>query len=121
MSPSLIKRQKNHFHNLACGASIILGTNGFIWISPIIDHQEGGSGGFTQNLDQVIGKPIRTAISRLKNCILALANSKVNLYDTSIVTAYEMSLKYTVSELLNPEQMYEIAMLTRQQLTLMNL
>lgn len=33
--PSLIKRRKNHFHNLPCGVSVIIGNNGFIWISPL--------------------------------------------------------------------------------------
>ena len=39
--PSLVKRCKNHFHNL-CGASIILGNNGYVWISIIIssDNQQ---------------------------------------------------------------------------------
>lgn len=32
--PSLINRRKNHFHNLPCGISVIIGNNGFIWISP---------------------------------------------------------------------------------------
>ena len=42
VAPSLVKRCKNHFHNLLCGASLILGNNGFIWISPIVvdDHQQ---------------------------------------------------------------------------------
>jgi exosome complex RNA-binding protein Rrp4 len=31
---SLIKRSKNHFHNLTVGISIILGNNGYIWIEP---------------------------------------------------------------------------------------
>lgn len=50
--PSLIKRQKTHFHNLPCGASIILGNNGFIWISPVINAEE-EHGGFTINLEDV--------------------------------------------------------------------
>lgn len=40
--PSLIKRRKTHFHNLPCGASIILGNNGFIWISPIVNTEGEG-------------------------------------------------------------------------------
>jgi len=54
VSPSLVKRCKNHMHNLLCGTSIILGrlylvrhhcvmafsmctgNNGYIWISPSI-------------------------------------------------------------------------------------
>ena len=40
--PSLVKRCKNHFHNLLCGASVILGNNGYIWITPLVsdDHQQ---------------------------------------------------------------------------------
>ncbi len=34
VSPSLIKRRKTHFHQLPCGASVIMGNNGFVWISP---------------------------------------------------------------------------------------
>lgn len=36
--PSLVKRCKNHFHNL-CGASIILGNNGYVWISIIVSSE----------------------------------------------------------------------------------
>ncbi|XP_021922562.1 exosome complex component RRP4 isoform X2 [Zootermopsis nevadensis] len=51
--PSLVKRCKNHFHNLPCGASIIIGNNGFIWICPTInDRGEDGLGGFTENLKE---------------------------------------------------------------------
>ncbi|XP_017032241.1 exosome complex component RRP4-like isoform X2 [Drosophila kikkawai] len=31
---ALVKRRKMHFHNLPCGASVILGNNGYIWIAP---------------------------------------------------------------------------------------
>ena len=41
--PSLIKRRKTHFHNLPCGASLILGNNGFIWISPAISNETEGN------------------------------------------------------------------------------
>ena len=51
VSPSLVKRRKTHFHKLPCGASVILGNNGFVWISPTQhDSEEGMSGGFAQNL-----------------------------------------------------------------------
>jgi len=42
---------------LPCGASIILGNNGYIWISPTTSHDEnssdsaGGGGGFVQNFE----------------------------------------------------------------------
>ncbi|MEQ2226859.1 Exosome complex component RRP4, partial [Ilyodon furcidens] len=51
LSPSLIKRQKTHFHNLPCGASIILGNNGFVWLYPTPRQQEEEAGGFYTNLE----------------------------------------------------------------------
>lgn len=49
--PSLVKRQKTHFHDLPCGASIILGNNGFIWVYPTPEHKEEDAGGFVANLE----------------------------------------------------------------------
>ena len=37
--PSLVKRCKTHFLNLPCGATVILGNNGYVWISPL-DNEE---------------------------------------------------------------------------------
>ncbi|XP_058835516.1 exosome complex component RRP4 [Topomyia yanbarensis] len=116
--PSLIKRRKTHFHNLPCGASIILGNNGFIWISPMVNTEGEGGGGFTQNLEESVSKQDREVISRLRNCVLALANCKMLLYDTSILYAYEESLKYEVHELLHQEAMFDIAFLTQHKLRL---
>nr|CAD7425974.1 unnamed protein product [Timema monikensis] len=107
--PSLVKRRKNHFYDLPCGANVILGNNGFIWISSTntVEGEE-GSGGFTQNLEEVslllmwcsifqpIARPEREVIARLRNCILALASCKMMLHDSSIQYAYEESQKYTV-------------------------
>lgn len=39
---ALIKRRKLHFHSLECKVDVILGTNGFIWITatpPKVSHQ----------------------------------------------------------------------------------
>lgn len=51
VSPSLVKRQKTHFHDLPCGASVILGNNGFIWVYPTPEHKEDDAGGFIANLE----------------------------------------------------------------------
>ena len=50
VSPSLIKRCKNHFHNLPCGVTVILGNNGYVWICPL-QSTENAEGGFIQKLD----------------------------------------------------------------------
>lgn len=114
--PSLIKRRKTHFHNLTCGASIILGNNGFIWISPTINTEVEGDGGFTQNLQEAVPRTDREVIARLRNCVLALSNCKMMLYDTSIIYAYEESMKYEVNELLSQEAIFDIAFLTQHRL-----
>lgn len=65
---------------------------------------------------QFIPVPDREVIARTRNCILALAQSKIMLYDTSIMYAYEESLKYEPKELLLPEAMFDVAILTQQRL-----
>ncbi|KAG2469769.1 EXOS2 protein, partial [Polypterus senegalus] len=95
VSPSLIKRRKTHFHNLTCGASIILGNNGYVWIYPTPAEQNEEAGGFVTNTEPV---PLsdREVISRLRNCILALSVHKMLLYDTSILYCYESAFHHQV-------------------------
>ncbi len=104
--PSLVKQCKNHFHNLLCGASLILGNNGYIWISTKVsdDHQQPQMRFQTPILpekkplikEEVIKIEERETIARLRNCILALAQQKVLLFDTTVQYTYEASLKYQV-------------------------
>jgi len=115
VAPSLIKRRKTHFHNLPCGVSVIIGNNGYIWVSPTVNVEVEGQGGFTQNLE-AISKSDREVIVRIKNCILALSSCYVMIYDTSIMLAYEESLKYEVKDLLNQETMYEVGFNAKQRL-----
>ncbi|XP_033253701.1 exosome complex component RRP4-like [Drosophila miranda] len=115
--PALVKRRKMHFHNLPCGASVILGNNGYIWISPPKSQdQEGGEGGFAQNLGEAVPRNEREVIVRLRNCILALAKCKLLLYDTSIQYAYDESLKYEAHELLQQNVIYDIGEQTQARL-----
>ncbi len=37
--PSLVKRCKTHYHNMPCGATVILGNNGYIWIGPVMANE----------------------------------------------------------------------------------
>ncbi|XP_065917212.1 exosome complex component RRP4-like [Dysidea avara] len=111
VSPSLVKRCKNHMHNLLCGASIILGNNGYIWISPSAVEHDPSS---TTMEEQLVAREDREIMGRLRNCIVALAEQKVLLYDTSIQYTYDTSLKYEVKELLNPDVMKEITETAQQ-------
>ncbi|XP_069870954.1 exosome complex component RRP4 isoform X2 [Dipodomys merriami] len=115
VSPSLVKRQKTHFHDLPCGASVILGNNGFIWIYPTPEHKDEDAGGFIANLEPV-SLADREVISRLRNCIVLLVTQKMLLYDTSILYCYEASLPHQIKDILKPDVMEEIVLETRQRL-----
>ncbi|KAA0716220.1 Exosome complex component RRP4 [Triplophysa tibetana] len=115
VSPSLVKRQKTHFHNLLCGASIILGNNGYVWLYPTPDQQDEEAGGYFTSLEPV-SLSDREVISRLRNCLLALSAHKVLLYDTSVLYCYESSLSHQIKDILKPEVMEEIVLETRQRL-----
>lgn len=117
--PSLVKKSKMHFHNLPFGVSLILGNNGYIWISPPVSTNEENVGSFVQNLEEVVPKETREAMGRVRNCILALAQSYMMLFDTSIVFAYEESLKYSVAEMLLPETMVDVAVLAQHRLSML--
>ncbi|KAL3171441.1 hypothetical protein MRX96_013652 [Rhipicephalus microplus] len=70
---------------------------------------------FVQSVDMV-PDVTREAISRVRNCVLALARHHVLLFDTSIVYAYDISLEHKVNALLKPEVILEVANLTQQKL-----
>ncbi|XP_033096941.1 exosome complex component RRP4-like [Anneissia japonica] len=113
VSPSLVLRRKTHFHKLPCGATVILGNNGYIWISQNSNEEdEEMAGGFIQNLEPV---PIadREVIVRLSNCIRALARHRMMLYDTNILYAFEESSKYQIKELLTTEVIDDVVERTR--------
>jgi len=119
VSPSLVKRRKTHFHQLPVGASVILGNNGFVWISQTGGGEEegGGGGGFAADLG-VVQHADREIMARLRNVIMALATNGTMLWDTSIMYGYEASNKYSVTELLSPDCMRDVAHLTKQRLML---
>jgi len=105
--PSLVKRQKNHVHLLACGVNIILGNNGFVWISPV-SKENTGDGGFEFD-KSVVSIEDREVMCRVRNVIAnCLAPHSVYLYDTSVQYAYEASLDYEPKDILKEEVAEEI-------------
>jgi len=111
-SPSVIKRSKNHFHNLPMGVSLILGNNGYVWVCPPIATFDDSStlaansanegGGFVQNLEPV-SFPVREAMVRVANCVRVLASFSCPLFDTSIIYAYDAAVEYQAKQILEPE------------------
>jgi exosome complex component RRP4 len=103
VSPVLIRRLKSHFFSLPCGVDIILGVNGYIWVSKHVKESEQvGEEGFDaeavySNKNDDIDPSIRTAISRVTNIIRVLANYSVPLSDTILVAAYDWVIEQGVS------------------------
>lgn len=113
--PALIKRKKTHFHTLENGASLILGNNGYIWIGAASEETDKSEGGFTQDFSRV-PQTNREVCVRLRNCIAILSRCNIQLTDTSVTYAYEESLKYKVNQLLEPEAVVDVALMTHQRL-----
>ena len=92
--------RKTHFHTLPGGVQLILGNNGFVWVYPTA--LESNSGSFQVDMTPVTHHD-RKELARVGNCILALAEKKVALFDTSIMYAYEESLKYDEKQILKSD------------------
>jgi len=123
VSSLLIKRRKNHIHNLPGGTSIIIGNNGLVWISPLPNGRMPGTnleedlpGGKTTLEEISVSTADRTNVARLRNCISALATLWLPIYDTSVMYAHEASMRYEVAELLMVEVINEIGEAVRTRL-----
>lgn len=120
--PSLVKRCKTHFLNLPCGATVILGNNGYVWICPLNTEEAMLTDEQTDRLTIVNEPPKqildcdRETIARLRNCIVTLTDNGVMLFNTSLQYAYDASMKHSVKDLLKPEIQEEIADTVRQRL-----
>lgn len=120
--PSLVKRCKTHFLNLPCGATVILGNNGYVWISPLNDEEASLTEGQTDRLavkdtpPKEIQDSDRETIARLRNCVITLTEHGVMLFTSSLQYAYDASLRHSVKDLLKPEIQEDIADTVRQRL-----
>ncbi|KAL1760414.1 hypothetical protein FB107DRAFT_286955 [Schizophyllum commune] len=109
--PILVKRLKSHFITLPCDVDLILGLNGYIWVSKhVLASQQVGEEGFDaeavySNRNDDIPATTRASISRVSSIIRTLAMHNVPLTDALILEAYELSLTHApaVGDLLKPE------------------
>ncbi|KAF7325949.1 hypothetical protein MKEN_00445800 [Mycena kentingensis (nom. inval.)] len=97
--PILVRRLKSHFITLPCGVDLILGLNGYIWISKHVkESEQEGEEGFDaetiySNRNDPIDEATRNAISRVANIIQVLAAHFVPLTDALLLEAYEWTLE----------------------------
>ncbi|RXW16439.1 hypothetical protein EST38_g9416 [Candolleomyces aberdarensis] len=120
--PVLVRRLKSHFLTLPCNVDVILGLNGYIWISKHVkaNEQEGEQGfdaeAVYSNQNDVrlsflpfnrmnlncarkdIDSATRTAISRVSNIIKILAAHFIPLSDTLLLDAYAWTMEQEASD-----------------------
>ncbi|KIJ65207.1 hypothetical protein HYDPIDRAFT_39831 [Hydnomerulius pinastri MD-312] len=99
--PVLVRRLKSHFISLPCGVDLILGLNGYIWVSKHVKDSDQGEEGFDaeavySNQNDDIDSATRTAISRVGNIIRILADHFVPLTDTLLLEAYDWVIEQEV-------------------------
>lgn len=108
VSPSLIKRTKSHYHVLHCGVHVILGMNGYVWVSLPEKKIENEKGDIVEYVKKDFTLGDRNNIARVRNCIVALNSQFHFIYDTSISYAFDASLTYAIKDILDPRVQVEI-------------
>jgi len=120
----LIKRSKQHFHSLDCGVDMILGNNGFVWItstpprasfdsdvSKTVSAEEQEEALKKAAAARVISADDRENICRVRNSILALAEVHVAISRETIMSVYEESFSQGLAAkdlILRPELLQRI-------------
>ncbi|KAL5492490.1 RRP4_1 [Sanghuangporus weigelae] len=97
--PKLIRRLKSHFISLPCGVDLILGLNGYVWVSKhVTEREREGEEGFNaeavySSRNDEIDYATRLAIARVSNILRVLATYFVPVTDTILADAYEWTLE----------------------------
>ncbi|GAB1518448.1 Exosome complex component rrp4 [Rhizoctonia solani] len=107
----LVRRLKSHFFSLPCGVDLILGLNGYIWVSKHVKEiNQVGEEGFDaeavySNKNDPIDTTTSRAIIRVCNIIRVLARHHVPLTDHLIEQAYEWVIDQNIQivDILNEE------------------
>ncbi|GAA5983414.1 hypothetical protein JCM11641_007841 [Rhodosporidiobolus odoratus] len=104
LPPSLISRQKSHFHTLpSLGVDLIIGLNGFVWVSKTVkretraDGEEVGFGeesgeGVYSGVNEDIPPPTRRSITRVALLLTLLAKYCIPITAEVVQEAHEVAL-----------------------------
>jgi len=117
--PSLIKRSKQHFMSLSCGVDVILGMNGYVWISAsAVAPSNGQAPATAQSKTEAELAPVqrptdadsRERVCRIRNSILALSKMHIAIYKETILDVYLESsqLGLPAKAILNPDVMQQV-------------
>ncbi|KAJ2770040.1 Exosome complex component rrp4 [Coemansia nantahalensis] len=109
--PQLVPRSRTHFHTLPCGVDIVLGVNGYIWVSKHVSAAkvEANAEHIYSDRNEPISDAEREAIARVANCVQLLNRLYVKITETSVIFAYEESLGHAAKDLLSQDVAAELA------------
>ena len=114
---ALIKRGKSHFLSFAFGVDVIVGNNGYIFISTTPKQGSELDGGMKETEERT--EPLseeekqqrrteRTNICRVRNVIQALADNFIAIYEQTIIETFEASLDFEPKEMTRPSVAQQI-------------
>lgn len=93
-----MRRLKQHFVTLPCGVDVILGTNGYIWITEAMDDEvddlvDARSAEVLETrrkraASRVIGPDARRRMARVRNAITALRTAASPITPDTIMATY---------------------------------
>jgi len=114
----LVKRSKAHFHTLPCGVDVILGVNGYVWITetaPPVTHNSDAIDAAEEELYKpqplrLIGPESRERIARVRNSITVLAQEFRSINSDSIMFVYKRSTAMGMAskEMLKPDNVQKL-------------
>jgi len=96
VDPNFIRRQKIHIHDLSDflpGISIIIGTNGYLWVQPADSLQTPPLLQSTHSVNE----ETRNNMSIARNVIIALEKAQVPIYRETIARAVEASKRTKIA------------------------
>ena len=111
--PALVKRCKSHFTKLECGVTMILGKNGYIFLSVSTGEAEQARKESTEesvatvSLSSVSADD-RLKISRVRNAILALVDQFVAIYPQTVTETYNASVHLHPKDMCTKDAIEEI-------------
>lgn len=108
---TLVKRCKSHFVSLPNGVHLLLGINGFIFISEDTEvdlPQDDNAIYPPEKPIRAVSLEMREKIARVYNAIRALSVCFVAIFPETIMDVYEDSLELSVKEMVIPERQVEI-------------
>ncbi|KAJ2355043.1 Exosome complex component rrp4 [Coemansia erecta] len=110
--PQLVPRSRSHFHTLPCGVDVVLGVNGYVWVSKHVSAAkvEANAEHIYSDENEHISDDERESIARVANCVILLNRLYVKITDTSIIFAYEAGLGYPVKDLLTVDVATDLAL-----------